>query len=92
MDQRYLDIVAAYKKWVSLFPKKEFVREQEITYRRERRAYTFVEAGHWDGNCCTMMHFSQDTGAHLADDLVCDRERAWRDYIRIRDGASSLYA
>lgn len=42
--------------------------------------------------CCRFSHFKEDliNGAYkhvaLPDHLVCPRERAWRRYVRVRDG------
>lgn len=38
--------------------------------------------------CCTQPNSSghyDRQGDPLPDDMVCDRERAWRDYVRLRD-------
>lgn len=61
----------------------------------------FVEPAHWDGKCCPGEHFQSETlrlrdpktgqelvsDRHTAkpDDQVCDRERAWRKYVKLRD-------
>jgi hypothetical protein len=39
-----------------------------------------------NGSCCMHSHFNIDGDTPLPDDLVCDRERAWREYVRLRKG------
>lgn len=36
-------------------------------------------------DCCNRSHFHPFTGRHKEDADVCFRERAWRDYVRLRD-------
>lgn len=41
------------------------------------------------GSCCGRGHFFQSNSFHnmhpLPDEMVCDRERAWREYVSLRD-------
>lgn len=40
-----------------------------------------------DGKCCYGSHFYPTRAANpLPDEMVCRRERAWREYVRERDG------
>lgn len=36
-----------------------------------------------NGNCCSSSHYRDDRP--MLDEHVCERERAWRDYVRLRD-------
>lgn len=42
-----------------------------------------------DVNCTCGSHFNL-SGEPLADGFVCDRERAWRRYVKIRDNFKVL--
>lgn len=35
--------------------------------------------------CCEPPHYTLPGWEPLHDDFVCERERAWRDYVRLRD-------
>lgn len=36
-------------------------------------------------SCCFGSHFIGDDSTPLPDNMVCDRELAWRQYVRVRD-------
>ena len=36
-----------------------------------------------NGNCCSSSHYRDDRP--MLDEFVCEREKAWRDYVRLRD-------
>lgn len=36
-----------------------------------------------NGNCCSSSHYRDDRP--MLDEHVCEREKAWRDYVRLRD-------
>lgn len=39
------------------------------------------------GVCCAAGHYIYNYGSfdHKPDESVCERERAWREYVRLRD-------
>lgn len=77
----------AYAEWVRFRPFENHLDSQVITYTDKTGALkTFVERARFGGNCCAENHFSPDKGP-LPDNMVCQRELAWRKYVRIRDGA-----
>jgi hypothetical protein len=39
-----------------------------------------------NNQCCTSQHVTTFTNCWKPDDQVCDRELAWRRYVRLRDG------
>jgi hypothetical protein len=52
-----------------------------------RKAFLHWVAERPDANrkCCEGPHYSLPGWEPLPDSLVCDREKAWRAYVRIRD-------
>lgn len=56
-----------------------------------RKAYLHWVAEHPETSkrCCDRSHFSIPSWDPLPDDMVCERERAWRQYVRARDGVES---
>lgn len=43
-----------------------------------------------DVNCTCTSHYKLD-GSPLDDHLVCDRERAWRRYVKLRDTGAAIF-
>lgn len=87
----------AYFAWRNLAPFHGVIEKQTITYTRTDppETRTFTEPAHYTGNCCAYDHCMEVRGiagpisVPAPDDHphVCARERAWRTYVRIRDGA-----
>ncbi len=81
---------AAYDIWVSHSPGIHFVPGSEITYSGNLGERTYRYPKSFDGSCCGYDHFMDKEGLRVQkpDSSVCDRERSWRDYVRLRDGVS----
>ena len=55
---------------------------------REAYEYWQKQRNEWGGLCCNKSHFyMDDLGRYIwkLDNDVCKREKAWRDYVRVRD-------
>lgn len=86
-------LLEAYLKWVSTRPFTKYVGEQKLVFETRRGDMKeMTEPAHWDGLCCggpsPGSHYERAGGKEFprSDDKVCARERAWREYCRIRDG------
>ena len=82
----------AFNDWVRHRPFKKVIQSQLVFYYDKNGVESsFVEPAHWDGDCCYSRHFYRDAAGGMTwkpkeDHDVCPRERAWRVYVRIRDG------
>jgi hypothetical protein len=92
----------AYLEWVKLMPAytpnaTEHIHTGAGELREKYKGLVYKVAKSWNGSCCSESHrntvmIRQESGVHIydsvdaPDDHVCLRERAWRQYIRIRDG------
>lgn len=81
----------AYIEWRKLAPYRLVMPAQSVTYEHPTtlKTRTFVEPPRFDGQCCRYEHVDSD-GIPLPDEKVCERERAWRNYVRARDLAESV--
>jgi hypothetical protein len=83
----------AFLEWVSHAPFKTRVPESAISYQDDEGRRDFIELAHWDGVCCFSGHYFAGSNHKLVskeDHDVCPRERAWRKYVRLRDGLPDL--
>lgn len=89
-----MTLLEAYNAWVATFPKVLTIRPaEEITYEKAPgNVRTFKYRSTYDGDCCKQLHFKTVIDDHCRavripkpDSEVCDRERAWRTYCRMRD-------
>lgn len=98
---RILDqLQQAFQEWADTLPQEIIIpahtRVVHAGYRTLENGPTYIQGGiypvkaHWDGRCCPGDHYTVELGSHKPipkpDDHVCERERRWRKYTRIRDG------
>jgi hypothetical protein len=88
-------IQEAYRKWANLQPGRKNIPARKITYEdpKTRQMKTFVEIAHLEGDCCNgEQHFTKNENFEKIpkpDHAVCPRERAWRQYVRLRDATTN---
>lgn len=88
------DLQEAFARFVKARPFKQLVKEGPVEYMNGSRKRVFAEPAHWDGNCCSFEHYEDvmEDGRLVnkpkPDSKVCVRERAWREYCRLRDGVN----
>lgn len=93
-----MDLQQAFQAWVNLMPQEIVIPKHTRVVRAGYRLAdgpVFAQGGifpikaHWDGKCCVGDHHKLELGSHRPiskpDNEVCARERAWRQYVRIRD-------
>lgn len=95
-----MDLQQAFQNWMDLMPKEIVIPAHTRAVHPGYRTIAdegpkFFLGGiypikaHWDGRCCTGDHHMLELGSHRPipkpDEHVCARERAWRQYVRIRD-------
>lgn len=78
----------AYLKWVALNPfhttkPGEVITGTTVTSKGMMIPYR----ASFNGDCCKGSHFMTENGIQVErpDHMVCEREKAWRSYCRIRD-------
>ena len=78
----------AFKEWQSFSPHHMSMPPQLISYEQDGELRQFIEPKRMDGVCCLHNHYMTYGGKSVPrpDSQVCDRERAWRKYCRLRDG------
>ena len=92
---------AAFDTWVAAFPGTD---EMPRVHVNSRSKMPYKIPRNLDGKCCSSTHFHEvrtvytdQAGRTLAkvdfeplpDNEVCARERAWRHYVRLRDGGTA---
>lgn len=89
-----MNLQQAYLEWIKHKPFQYSIASREVSYvdnenQNSRNMKTYIEPKHWDGDCCSNSHFFKNAIGHWVskpDEDVCKRARAWRIYVRIRDG------
>lgn len=93
-----MSLQEAYDAWVVLAPYKFIVPAEIRTVKdivNDRIKGTFAVKSHYDGKCCAdgKKHYKtvqSSSGSFVQVSLSfsesCPRERAWRNYVSIRDG------
>lgn len=91
------EIQKAFVEWVNTRAKFGHVvkaRNIEIITRfGDKKA--ILEPDHFDGECCNRSHVAPDPSDRKIflpkpDSEVCERERTWRKYIRLRDALEEI--
>ncbi|OGY82130.1 MAG: hypothetical protein A3F54_04055 [Candidatus Kerfeldbacteria bacterium RIFCSPHIGHO2_12_FULL_48_17] len=97
MNTKKATIDEAYAAWVNARPLTVRIPAGPESFYVDGVKITREYPVHHNGNCCSEKHVytllpdgkpHPLRGQNKPDALVCDRERAWRNYVRIRDGVN----